>query len=516
MVQEQNKPSYYSKTMILLHWGIAVLVTVHLVNAFTLHLLRDFKTVLIVQELHRSFGLLIVLAMGARLIIRLIDKAPQLTQDLPIWQRLSAKATHIAFYIILLSAPFIGWAYTNSIGMPVSFFWFLPLPNIAAYNPDVGFVLLDLHIYSAIGLLALISIHIGASFYNKFILKNMIFEKILFQSTHNIFSSYLPVWLRMSVASGVALLACAIIGYSGLRSTNTIGEAYDKVFHSVIKIRAAQAKWENFNTKIAWNELKEVKDIRSILDKISSTLEQSINKIEKKATALRVNILRKKIQNFSNREGFDILKVPSVRVEMNKISNNFNAIIQELAGLVFETKQHFETLAAQQNDQVVLTLVIIFCLSAITIIFMTATTSVQITRANQLATEILRGNVDAKLDVHGSSETAQLMQSLESMRESIKNQRNWAQDTQSEYQDTGNHLREQDLILQLETGDIMTTTIDISDYGFCINLVAGLSCGQTFSIIDHNGNEKPVIVTWIKNEIVGLDFLDTKQQAISA
>ncbi len=486
-----------------------MLVTVHLVNALTLHLLRDIQTVLIIQELHRSFGLLIVVAMVVRVLVRAVEKTPELSQNLPAWQKLSAQATHLGFYIILLAAPFVGWAYTNSIGMPVSFFWVLPLPELMSYSPEIGFLLLDLHIYMAFGLLALITVHIAGSFYNKFVLKNTIFEKMLITSKANIFSAYLPVWLKMTIASGAALLACGIIGISGIQSTNIVGAAYDKVFQSVVKVRSAQSDWERFSTKIAWKETGDTAKIKSQLDKIVKDLGQAIPKISKQSTSFKVLQISQDLRKFSERSSFDIGQDPTIREDIGQISTAFTRVIQELAAIVFETKQKFETLAAQQNDEVVLTMVIVFCLAAITIIFMTATTSVQITRATKLANDIAAGNVQNTLNIQGSSETALLMRSLDNMRKVMRDQYEWLQDTHSEKINSNTALSPEDEItLILSSSEVKTTAIDSTDTGMYIKIVPGLSHGQEMSIIDGRGEKRNVRIAWMYNEIAGLEYID--------
>ncbi len=514
MSQSRNKPSHYSKKMILLHWGIALLVTIHLVNALTLHLLRDIQTVLIIQELHRSFGLLIVITMVIRLVIRSIDKSPELSKNLPNWQKRAAQITHLGFYLILLTAPFIGWAYTNSIGMPVSFFWILPMPELIAYNPEVGFVLLDLHIYMAFILLALITVHIAGSFYNKFVLKNSIFEKMLITSKANVFSAYIPVWLKMTIASGAALLACGIIGFSGIQSTNIVGDAYDKVFQSVVKVRSAQSDWERFSTRIAWQEIDKSAKIKIQLDKIIKDLTQAIPKISRQTTSFKVLKISLDLRKFSERASFDINKDPLIRQEISQISSAFTVAIQELAAIVFETKQKFETLAAQQNDKVVLTMVIVFCLAAITIIFMTATTSVQITRATKLANEIAAGNVQNTISIQGTSETALLMRSLENMRKVMRDQYQWLHDTYEEKANSaGSHSAENLISILIASTEIKTTAIDETETAIYIKIIPGLRHGQEFSIIDTHGHQRNVRIAWMYNEIAGLEFIETEKVA---
>jgi cytochrome b561 len=79
---------------------------------------------------HTSLGLLVLTLMLVRLAWRVTHAVPRLPPTTPAWQQAVARATHMAFYALLIVLPLSGWALTSVEGDPVTFLGWLPVPAL--------------------------------------------------------------------------------------------------------------------------------------------------------------------------------------------------------------------------------------------------------------------------------------------------------------------------------------------------------------------------------------------------
>src|SRR5450830_1359087 len=139
----------YSPTAKGLHWLIVLLLTVQFTTAFLLpHIGRNTPPSDII-DLHFSLGVLIMLAMVARLVVRLLHPVALDAKDAAPAERLLARLTHWLFYLILIVSPLMGWASASAHRLPVSLFGLIPLPPLGqhgrrpARHGDVGAAVAD-------------------------------------------------------------------------------------------------------------------------------------------------------------------------------------------------------------------------------------------------------------------------------------------------------------------------------------------------------------------------------------
>ena len=102
-----------------LHRSIAVAVlgmltaglyAVHLVDPSTVAGDKRFYTVL---DIHKSFGVLILVLMVVRVLWRMNDSAPAWPPAMPSWERWSARIAQIALYIGLFVMPISGYLWAS-------------------------------------------------------------------------------------------------------------------------------------------------------------------------------------------------------------------------------------------------------------------------------------------------------------------------------------------------------------------------------------------------------------------
>ncbi|AIF46954.1 cytochrome b [Dyella japonica] len=166
------------RALVILHW----LTALFLVLGVTLILVRDEVEGRALRqwllEGHRHFGLLILLLFFVRAALRFrLGKWPAEGDTSPL-VRFAAASTHLALYVLLLVQPLLGWALSSAEGKPVHFFG-LTLPSLVASDEDLADRLTDWHQGVAWVLLALITLHVAASLWHHFVLRDRTLRMML-------------------------------------------------------------------------------------------------------------------------------------------------------------------------------------------------------------------------------------------------------------------------------------------------------------------------------------------------
>jgi cytochrome b561 len=108
----------YTAVAIVLHWAIAFAVLFMLPLGFWMHeqIEEGVATdgVYRAFQLHKSIGLAVLALSLVRLGWRLTHKVPPLPEHMPAWERLAARATHWAFYVVTIGLPLSGWLYVST------------------------------------------------------------------------------------------------------------------------------------------------------------------------------------------------------------------------------------------------------------------------------------------------------------------------------------------------------------------------------------------------------------------
>ncbi|MGD9816287.1 MAG: cytochrome b/b6 domain-containing protein [Hyphomonadaceae bacterium] len=108
----------YTAVAIVLHWAIAFAILLLIPLGFWMHEAAEHgavsDNVFRAYQLHKSIGLTVLALSIARLAWRLINPPPPMPAHMPGWERFVAKATHWAFYALMLALPLSGWLYVSA------------------------------------------------------------------------------------------------------------------------------------------------------------------------------------------------------------------------------------------------------------------------------------------------------------------------------------------------------------------------------------------------------------------
>jgi cytochrome b561 len=96
-----------------LHWLIAALILTNIGLAWYFNTLTGLPKIPPVQ-LHKSFGITILLLSLARLAWRIVSPPPPLPSSLQPWERLAAGTVYVLFYVVMIGMPLSGWALTSA------------------------------------------------------------------------------------------------------------------------------------------------------------------------------------------------------------------------------------------------------------------------------------------------------------------------------------------------------------------------------------------------------------------
>ena len=173
-----NSENTYPTSSKLLHWTMAILLLSMLFLG--LSMVQSLATWQIeAVKLHKSFGVLALILLILRLVNRSLTSAPVLPSDLPKWQKLSAKATHIGLYGAMLMMPMSGWLMQNADGRAVNVFGLFSLPQLVNTDINLYAIFRETHGLVAWLFIAMIFMHVGAALYHGLIKQDGVLSSML-------------------------------------------------------------------------------------------------------------------------------------------------------------------------------------------------------------------------------------------------------------------------------------------------------------------------------------------------
>lgn len=156
----EPRPTAYSRTMIYLHWGVALLIAA----AFaTIELRELFEKGSVPREglktFHFYLGILVLAFVLIRLFVRARETAPAITPPLPAWQTGLSHLLHAVLYGFMLALPILGWLTLSAAGKPLPF----GLPALVEANKDAAGWYKELHHEIGEIFYIVIGVHIAAA-----------------------------------------------------------------------------------------------------------------------------------------------------------------------------------------------------------------------------------------------------------------------------------------------------------------------------------------------------------------
>ncbi|MBP5098174.1 cytochrome b561 [Pseudomonas protegens] len=173
-----SQPRHFAPLARLLHWLMALLIIAMLfIGAGMVASVSARHEWLI--HLHKPLGIAILLLVLVRLWVRFYTRQPPLPADLPGWQVLVAKASHVLLYALMLSLPLLGWGMISAAGDPVMLGSSLQLPAILPANAQLFAVLRKAHGYLAYLLFFTVLLHLAAALFHGWVRRDGVLQSML-------------------------------------------------------------------------------------------------------------------------------------------------------------------------------------------------------------------------------------------------------------------------------------------------------------------------------------------------
>jgi cytochrome b561 len=164
----QQQPDRYGVPAQIFHWVIAALIVTQFTLAWAADDLPLGARKLALLARHKSVGMTVLMLAVLRLAWRLRHPAPPLPAGMKPFERIAARGTHIAFYVLLFAMPLTGWMMSSAKNYSVSWFGLFTWPNlIGKSEPAFGF-LKETHDLLSDALFAIAVLHILAALKHHF------------------------------------------------------------------------------------------------------------------------------------------------------------------------------------------------------------------------------------------------------------------------------------------------------------------------------------------------------------
>lgn len=173
-----SPPLRYTWQAMALHWLLAVLIIGMLWLGFSLEdIPRNTPARGFYVNLHKSFGVLVLLLTLLRLAWRARHAAPPLPADTPRWQQRAAGWSHGLLYLLVLTQALSGYLGSSFGKYGVKFFG-LPLPQWAWESKAVQSFFGSIHGVAAVALLALVVVHVLAALKHLLVDRDRVFLRM--------------------------------------------------------------------------------------------------------------------------------------------------------------------------------------------------------------------------------------------------------------------------------------------------------------------------------------------------
>lgn len=161
----------YHVSIRAIHWLMAALIIGMLGLGF---FLEETK----LYSLHKSIGVVILILILVRLLIRSATKTPPIPTEIKPTERRLAKLGHYSLYVLVLLMPVTGWLMSNWGGRGVGLFG-IEMPVIVEKNKELAGLANEAHEYIAYILIFMISAHIAGYLKHKIVDKLNLLPRIL-------------------------------------------------------------------------------------------------------------------------------------------------------------------------------------------------------------------------------------------------------------------------------------------------------------------------------------------------
>jgi cytochrome b561 len=169
-----NMNSKYPLAIRLLHWAMALIIFgMAGTGWYMADLPDDAVNKYDLYPLHKSFGVMILILVSVRLVVRLKSVLPALPQALANWEISLSHVAHKGMYVFMIAAPLSGYlmasAYELSHGVD---FFGMVLPDLWPKSNAASGFFHEVHELNVNVLLGIVILHVAGVLKHRFFDKN--------------------------------------------------------------------------------------------------------------------------------------------------------------------------------------------------------------------------------------------------------------------------------------------------------------------------------------------------------
>ncbi|MNJ38745.1 hypothetical protein D3C77_335980 [compost metagenome] len=193
------RPSRYSAVAIALHWLIAIAILSMIPMGWWMSdaITEPGSQALAyrVFQIHKSIGFLILALTVLRIVWRLTHPVPALPGAMKGWEQFAARATHLAFYALMLGLPLTGWVYVSTgwavatdtpLAVASSWFGLFTVPHLPfiehaseAVRRATAWMAMGAHSKLAWAAIILVAMHVGAALKHQFLDRDRVLSHMI-------------------------------------------------------------------------------------------------------------------------------------------------------------------------------------------------------------------------------------------------------------------------------------------------------------------------------------------------
>ncbi|MCL2657884.1 MAG: cytochrome b [Betaproteobacteria bacterium] len=169
----------YTRTAIVLHWLIAVLILVAFPVGLYMVGLKLSPQKLAIYSWHKWAGMTVLALMVLRLIWRMTHRPPALPDSMRPLEKRLAQLVHWMLYLLMVAVPLAGWLFSSAKGFPVVWFGVLPLPDLVGKDAALAEILHAAHEVLAWTLIVLVAGHAAAAIKHHVVARDDVLTRML-------------------------------------------------------------------------------------------------------------------------------------------------------------------------------------------------------------------------------------------------------------------------------------------------------------------------------------------------
>lgn len=398
----------YPRALRVLHWSLVLLFVAQFALILVLRQLQSLEFGQLILNLHRQCGSLLLLLVMVRLVLAVRLRAP--LHDVPLWQRIAARAVHLSMFAALAAQPVLGllvsWARGDSI-MP---FGLVEVPAVATLSTEQGVLLEACHRWLAYGLLTLVAIHIGAIFFTRLVRKTWATERMLSGGSAGRLVNRVPLAVQLCGCFGLILgLTLASGAYSARQyaAFKELRSHFDETEVSLLDdLRATQIM------------LLKVRSANPGADAVDAAREG----------AVAVRGFAGHLTDPAGRASLTDTAATLDRIAggdssvaaWEAVDEGLQSIIDNQYMLVFQGRLEITETAAHGHDLIVVTLAPAIVLSTVLALLLSRSILLALRRAHSLVRSVEEDRPGEAIEISGNGEFAHLMRAILRARDAVK------------------------------------------------------------------------------------------------